>query len=84
MKTIQVQYNEFSNWGTEIPVIVKDGDTVVWCNHVSTEVEDADFGHPDPIIGDWRDDIRTIEVCQSCDSWRYADGIGGWNRGDNE
>ena len=80
MKAIQVEYNEFSNWPEEVPVLWKEDDYVVWCNHVDVDVEEADFGYANPISSDWVDSWHNIEVCQKCDSWRYADGSSDWER----
>lgn len=71
---IPVDYNEFTNWPSDVAVTVKDGNQVVWCNHVRVDLEEADFGYADPVKSDWVESIRAIEVCQQCDTWRYVDG----------
>lgn len=74
---IDVRYNEFINWPTEVAVKRLEDGLVVWCNHASTQEEEADLGYYDPVCGDYIDNWETIEVCRACNAWRIEDGE--WN-----
>lgn len=45
-------------------------DTIPDCLHEETHTDKYDFGHADPIRGDYVDDCQDVEVCNNCGAWR--------------
>lgn len=40
------------------------------CLHEETHTDKYDFGHADPIRGDYVEDYQDVEVCNNCGAWR--------------
>lgn len=67
---VEVRTNSLFNLGAEVPVVRRENELIVWCNHAVTHEDEKDFGYADARQCDWVDDWKTVEICDKCKAWR--------------